>query len=159
TSDHTRPVINIKQEYKFFKVNEVDAFLGKLHIYFSYYAKFSSDDYTWKNRKSFAGYGISDLQKMREIIEEIPASQADFTKKTEELLGFKMDLTDGEKVFEMKDKLYQVAELLENEKVYEYFAYISHHQELSPDLLWLSNAEKNLMACFKDNGPEISLTK
>ena len=159
TSDHTRPVINIKQEYKFFKVNEVDAFLSKLHIYFSYYAKFSSDDYTWKNRKSFAGYGISDLQKMREIIEEIPASQADFTKKTEELLGFKMDLTDGEKVFEMKDKLYQVAELLENEKVYEYFAYISHHQELSPDLLWLSNAEKNLMACFKDNGPEISLTK
>lgn len=159
TSDHTQPAINVKQVYKHFKLNEIQKVLDKLKIYFDYHARFSDDRYSWRNRKSFAGYGVSDLQKMRELIHEIPQVQADFAAKVKKLLGFKMDFSNGEKIFETRDKVYQIINLLENEKIYEYFGIIIKHHEETPDQLWLSNAEKNLIACFKDNGPETSLSK
>lgn len=159
TSNHDEEGINVKQEYNFFKLNEVQPFLDKIDIYFEYYKKFSFDDYLWRIRKPFTGYGISDLQRMREIISEIPAIQDEFSKKVEKLLGFTMDFNSGIKIYEGRDKILQMCEFLDNETVYRYFSNIIQLQESTPDLLWLNNSERNLLTCFKDGGPEISLSK
>ncbi len=159
TSNQTIPGINIKQEFKFFKVNDAQPFIDKLTIYYQYYKKFSLDDYTWRVRKSFAGYGISDLQRIREDIAEIPCVQRDFSKKVEHLCGSHMDFDSGMKIFEGKDKLLQMLSLLDSEKIYQYFSFIIQNQDHSPDLLWLNNAERNLLSCFRETGPETSLSK
>ncbi len=158
-SDRKAPSINVKQEYNHFKMNELQPFLDKLGIYFEYYKKFSLDDYTWKNRHSFAGYSISDMQKMREIIQEIPGVQEKFSKKVEKLLGSKMDFNSGCKINEGGDKIRKMCELLDSERVYQYFSHIIQLKDTTPDLLWLNNSEKNLLTCFKENGPEVTLRK
>ncbi len=159
TSDHTKTSINVKQEFKYFKLSDIQPFLDKLTIYFDYHKKFSFDEYTWRVRKSFAGYAISDLQKIREDIDEIPKVQRDFSKNIEQLCGSSMDFDAGMKIYEGREKLFQMLELLKDEKIYQYFSFIIKHQEHSPDSLWLSNAERNLLSCFRENGPEVSLSK
>lgn len=161
TSDRKREVVSLNQEYRHFTFDKVHEFIDKLKIYFEYHKLFKKTDYVWYNRKSFAGYGISDLQKIRRILEEIPKFEKSLLEKTGKLLGAEMGFRAGEKIYEQKDKLFKLLNLVQDEHVYRYFSHmIAKKDVLSesfPDVLWLSTQEKPLISCFESPGPEITI--
>jgi len=162
TSDRTRETINLNQEYRHFTFDMVHEFSDKLKIYFEYHKRYDKRDYIWYNRKSFAGYSISDLQKMSQILEEIPKFEKDLLEKTEKLLGSEMGLRAGEKIYEQKDKLLKLLNLVQDEQVYRYFSHMIVKKDVLsesfPDILWLSTQGKPMLSCFESPGPETSVS-
>lgn len=161
TCDRTREAISLNQEYRHFSFDTVQKFSDKLKIYFEYHTRFDKTDYIWSNRKSFAGYGISDLQKMRRILKEIPKFEKSLLEKTGKLLGAEMGIRAGEKIYEQKDKLLKLLNLIRDENVYRYFGHMIIKKDVLsesfPDILWLSTQEKPLLSCFESPGPETSI--
>jgi len=162
TSDRNSSIINIKQEYKYFTFDRVHEFVDKLRIYFQYLKKYGDDAYLWKSRRSFVGYGISDLQKMREILDEIPGYDRELAEKAKSIIGTEIGFRDAQTIFAGKDTLREMIDHLDNDVSYEYFKHMVKSRDVVsesfPDNLWLITAQNKLLGCFDDPGPEISLT-
>jgi superfamily I DNA and/or RNA helicase len=161
TSDHLKPSLNLKQEYRYLTFDKLPEFVDKLQAYYEYHQKYASEDYIWRVRKNFAGYGITDLKNMRDILQDIPDFSKKLTEKTKSLLGSEVGVLAGEKIFEGRDQLREMLEYLEDQTVYAYFKHMINTREAIsdsfPDTLWLSTAQNKLMGCFDAPGPEISL--
>ncbi len=162
TSDRDKPAINLRQEYKFFTADVLEGFEEKLRYYFLYHRQFDAEDYPWRNRKRFVGYGIAELQHMRTYLEEIPAFQQKLNKRIEKLLGYGMGVKVAEKIHEGREELSAMLGYLTEERSYRYFRYIINAKEhitaeSFPDQLWLSTLAKTTIGCFDEPGPEMSL--
>ncbi|MFM7850725.1 MAG: AAA domain-containing protein, partial [Flammeovirgaceae bacterium] len=72
-SSPQQPSVSLKQEYPFFKFDSRDDFLRKMRQYCFYAERFSANQYSWKNRKSFAKWLPSDLIEIQKIVREAPA--------------------------------------------------------------------------------------
>ena len=160
-SDRNGPTINIKQEYRNFQYEKIAPFENKLKIYLAYNKKLNKEGYTWRNRKRFAGYGIEDLNKMKAILKEIPIYQEEISEKVKNLLGSNMELKVAEKVYESRENLKEMLRHLNNESIFSMFQHILKVGEITsgshPDVLWLSTVRRDLLGCFEEPGPEISL--
>lgn len=160
-SDRNAPTINIKQEYRIFTYEKISIFENKLKIYLAYHKKLNKEGYTWRHRKRFVGYGIEDLNKMKAILREIPLYQKEISGKVKHLLGSEMELKVAEKVYENRENLKEMLRHLKDDNTFKMFQHILKSREISsgsfPDLLWLSTVRRNLLGCFKEPGPEISL--
>jgi len=160
-SDREAPTINIKQQYRSFPYDEIGSFENKLKYYFAYHKRFNSENYVWKNRKPFAGYGLEDLEKIKAILHDIPAFQDEVSDKVTKLLGSGMELKVAERIYESRENLKEMLRQLKNESTYSKFQHIIKNRDTSkstmPDLIWLSSIRRTLMGCFEEPGPEISL--
>ncbi len=160
-SDRNALGINIKQEYRYFDLEKTASFENNLKTYFAYHKKIDKEGYTWRNRKRFTGYGIEDLNNMKAILHEIPLYQNEISRKVENLLGSGMELKVAEKIYEGRENLKEMLRLLKDDFTYIMFQHVANSKDNSPegipDLQWLSSTKKNLMGCFADSGPEISI--
>ncbi len=161
TSDRKSPTVTLNQEYRSFTFEKVPSFVDKLKIYFEYHKKYDKPEYLWFNRKSFAGLGVTDLQKIRNILKEIPVFEAGLQEKSEQLLGARIGLRIGEKVYEQKEQLLKLLNLVRDEEIYRNFSHMIENREVSsenfPDELWLGIQERHLLTCFDTPGPENSI--
>lgn len=157
TCDFRAPSVHLKQEYKYFDFEKVEEFLPKLKIFTAYANKFNKEDYPWHNRVRFRNYSISDLQRMRTIIEEIPKFQENFAKRAEPLINAKIGLEGFEAIYSKREKIKELLRHLQNKDVYRYFAHMVNFQDKETDFLWLGTMERVIMECFKGPGPEKSL--
>ena len=157
TSDFSKNSINLKQEYKNFHFDKVDAFLPKLRTYTAYANKFNKDDYPWNNRVKFKGYGLSDLKTIKDIIKAIPEYQEEISGKAEDYIHNKLGLEAFEAILAKEEKIKELLKHLDHEKVYKYFRHMIQYQDKETDYLWLGTVERVVMECFKGVGPEISL--
>ncbi|WP_346755696.1 AAA domain-containing protein [Splendidivirga corallicola] len=158
TSDIEAPTINLKQEYRFFKFDELDWFIRKLRSYIQYALTFNKPEHPWFKRKSFHDFGLSDLKKMSDMIKGIPGFQEEVSKRTEEIINARPDLRDCEAILHKEAEINRFLEALENPDVYGYFKNMVTSNERDIDLLWLTNTERVLLDCFKGEGPEVSLS-
>lgn len=157
TSDINGPAIKINQEYKFFNFNDLDTFLRKLKYYAQFHLKFEKSDYPWKERKSFKGFNITDLQTIRKIIDEIPAYQRKMGERLQKLIGYTPALSECEFLLEKEDQVRVFIQLTEDKAVFKYFQHMYEAKESNADPLWLANAERVLMDCYRGEGPEKTL--
>ncbi|MFC2124000.1 AAA domain-containing protein [Bacteroidota bacterium] len=159
TSDIKKPVISIKQDFSNFKIDTIQPFIDKLSFYTSYARKFDTVSYSWKNRKTFKEYTVSDLKQIHEILEDIPAFQKEITDRTNEIIKTKLNIREAEYLLERKEDLGELVTLLDGDITYEYFLHILSNQPQKADLLYLKNLKNNILSCLEDPGPEISLKK
>ncbi|MEO1051100.1 MAG: AAA domain-containing protein [Bacteroidota bacterium] len=157
TSDRNGQVINIKQEYRFFHFDGLHEFIDKLKAYSVYAEDFGRSEYALFNRKSFKGYTLSDLQKIREAIEEIPEYQEQIASSLEEIVQSKLNLEDCLNILNKRNYLVDMLGILSKETVYNYFRHMAEYSDRETDHLWLSNVERITLDCFKGLGPEVSL--
>jgi hypothetical protein len=157
TSDLSKPIINLKQEYNFFKIPEIDEFLGKLKFYVIYAKRFLKDGYPWRVRKNFKDYKVSDLKKILEIIHDIPQYQSEIENKVKEVVKTDISLAEGDAISRKSEEIEQMFELLKDEKTYEYFIHINNTGSKLADNLYLKNIEKNINICWEGAGVEKSL--
>ncbi len=157
TSDLSKPIINLKQEYNFFKIPEIDEFLGKLRFYVIYAKRFLKDGYPWRVRKNYKDYKVSDLKKILEIIDDIPRYQSEIENKVKEVVKTDISLAEGDAISRKSQEIEQMFELLQDKKTYEYFVHINRTGPKLADNLYLKNVEKNVKICWEGAGVEKSL--
>src|SRR5690606_20641232 len=147
--------VNLKQEYQYFKFNELDDFLRKMKSYAGYAEKFVRDRYVWNNRKSFAGLKQSDMNDMIQTVREIPVFQAMIAKKIVGVLPSALSLEDCESLLSREDDILGMLSVLKDEETYTYFLHMLRVPDEETSLLWLANTERVLMSCYEGSGPEI----
>jgi len=157
TSDLNQPTISLKQEYNFFKFNDLPSFIDKLRYYVIYAKKFLKDGYPWRKRKNFKDYTLSDMREIVKIIDEILAFQQWMNSETLKILNSKVSLPEGEVILKKKYDLEQMFDILQNEKIFDHFQFIMSTSPKEADSLYLSNIEKNIYKCFEEPGIESSL--
>lgn len=156
TSLKDYPSINIKQEYRQFNFNEMAQFIGKLRDFTAYARLFDKEDYVWKERQSFAGFGIAELNRIIEASNDVVSYHELLKKETKDIIRIPLDFESCEYILDNKDKIGEMLDLLKGKVVYEYFQYMSPFEK-GVDLLWINNIERVLMECYKGFGPEVSL--
>ncbi|MDQ3534239.1 MAG: DUF4011 domain-containing protein, partial [Bacteroidota bacterium] len=157
TTDINLATINLKQEYQYLKFDDLDTFLRKLKTYAAYSIDFDKEGYAWKDRKSFAGLGISDLKRLIEILIEIPQFRDKIKEQSDKILNFPIDLETAEMLSEKENQIREMLLLLETDKVYQYFRNMIDFPDKETEAQWLSNIEKLVMACFSDKGVEMTI--
>jgi hypothetical protein len=161
TSNRQLPGVSLTQEYRYLPVDRVGPFAEKLRMYFAYARWLNREGAMWSTRKSFAGYGVADLQQMQDILEEIPRYQSAFREHARLLLGSGMSIQEGLRISQGSGELREMLTSLDEEEVYRYFRHmIAARDVLSdsfPDTLWLSTIENTLFGCYSPPGPELSL--
>ena len=157
TSSFNDPTINLKLEYRNFNFNTVEEFLVKLREYTQYGSLFNRTDYPLRDRKSFKGYGISELKKMEGILEELPLLQKEIAEKTTELFGIPIKIEEGQSILSKQATITEMLNLLNDDKVFSFFQNMAEFSDKETNLLWLTNNERVLLDCYKGEGPEISL--
>jgi hypothetical protein len=153
-SDPAQDSINLKQEFQHFTFDKLPAWLKTMKFYLHYASRFKSDDYKWKDRKSFAGFHSGDLKLFREAIENVHQFFQHLTTQLNKHLHVKLDWEQCEGLLEKEPVAKDIRMLLKNEVIYSYFQSMAKEPDEETSSLWLSNVEKNLMGCFDDIGPD-----
>jgi hypothetical protein len=157
TSDLRKPFISLKQEYNYFKFDDLQPFINKLRYYVLYAEKFLKEGYPWRNRKNFKDYSLTDLKEMLGIIEEIPVFKEKLDRETMGVINSRVSLYEGELILNNKAEIRKMFEILADTDVYRHFQNILSVSPDKADHLYLSNLEKNIIRCFDGYGIESSL--
>lgn len=156
-SDPSQETINLKQEYQNFGIDQVDEFTGRLNTYAAYAGRFETADHPWRERRSFAAWGVSDLKMLQEILVGIPSFIQSLSHEVKMLLGITLDWTQLKAFLEEEEAALEITQLLSDEQVYGQFLSILNEPDDDTSTLWLSNIQRNVLDCFLNEGPERSI--
>jgi hypothetical protein len=157
TSDLHGNAINIRQEYQAFPFPTLPDFLRTLRQYVGYENAFGGEQYAWRERKSFSGFGFRELKEIEKAVSDIPAYQKEIQTQFRDLIGVELNLEDAQSLLGREDDILAMIALLKNETIFQYFLAMVDETDDETSLLWFSNVERVLMNCFIDEGPEVSL--
>ena len=155
-SNLQQETITIKQEYKYFAYNKVDNFLRKMKFYVQYSQKFRDEAHPWVDRKSFSHNGVAEMNRMKEMIEQILKYSRSIADKSKEILGEPLSIEECQKMLERKPKIKEMFSLINDKIVYENFVHMSAFPDSETDGTWLTSIERILMECYKGPGAELS---
>ena len=148
--------ITLNQEYRNFKYPEIEGFIEKLYSHFQYFDQLEGKKHFWVEGKSFADFGVSDLVSIQNTVDDIFKFQQELEKELTDLLKQNVDFASAEMIANKPDKLAQLIQNLDKERVYKYFLKITKAPpHITPN--WLLDQERILLQYFKGHGLEIFL--
>jgi superfamily I DNA and/or RNA helicase len=153
-SSHDEASVNLKQEFKFFRLEGIEKFSKIIRTYIPYSLKFDKSDYIWNDRVSFKDMNAGDLKKLIHFLNHIPFFQAQISEQIREKLTASFDMEDFEWYLEREEKIKQMIYLLEDAKTFRNFVYIANK---NTDKDWLLITEQQIVQCFKNEGLEETL--
>jgi hypothetical protein len=157
TSDPEKPAINIRQEYHYFRFEELPQFVRQLKMYANYAAWFEGNDYVWRERKSFSGYTSADEKLIDKAVRDVIAFQRQLTSTIYRLIGTELNLVDSESFLLQEDDVMGMLSILKDQDTYRFFQSMAQESDDETSLLWLSNTERVTLNCFHDAGPETTV--
>ena len=157
TSDLHGETINLRQEYRDFTFSVLPEYLRKLRQYVGYALRFEQDDYLWKDRRSFAGFKLSDQRELETVITDVQAFQREIQDRIQILLPVKLNIEECESLFAKETEILGMIALLKNDTIYSYFQAMAEESDDETSLLWFTNVERMMLNCFEDEGVETSL--
>ncbi|MBO9615533.1 MAG: DUF4011 domain-containing protein [Dyadobacter sp.] len=86
TSDPNAPHADMRSYYRQFRIDTWDGFKRHLKTY-SDYAFLIHPDHPWRNRRSFAAFGMAELRTMENMLSEWPAAFEKQTRAFEQITG------------------------------------------------------------------------
>ncbi len=157
TSDLNKQSVNMKQEYRQFTFHELKPFLNNLRTYVHYANRFDKDSYLFNDRKPFINYSVEDLQKLREIIQGIPAYKRQVEQDLSNVLKSQVDFASCVNLQQRSEDISSLSEYLKDPVSYNFFTHMAALINKDADTLWLSNIERITLECFQAHGPEVTL--
>lgn len=154
TSYPHEPTINIRQEYREFDFNNLQAFTAKLQSFTKYAALFQHPDYVLKKRKSFASFNLQDLRMFEQILIDIPVFQQRIQDEITALLPLVLNLLEYTALHQRKAEAEEMLTLLTDDVVFESFQRMVMERDAETSLLWLQNMERVCLNCFDEPGLE-----
>jgi nitrite reductase/ring-hydroxylating ferredoxin subunit len=157
TSSMTQPVINIKQEYRYFPFSVVSEFINKLKAYALYADKFNDPAYAWYDRRSFSTFTPLDEGEIENKISDVIAYQKQVSEKLFRLTGVALNLRDALTLLQREDEIMGMLGVLKDRDTYRFFQTMIDEGEDETSMLWLANMERVTLNCFEEDGPEVSI--
>ena len=157
TSNINKPSESIRMDYKHFHFDAVPDFASRIRRYAWYSGLYDLTNYPLRNRKSFSGYGLSEMKALKEVLGEIPSYQEWVKKEVKKIVGSELNLEDCLSILSKRHYVVEMLGILKHEEAYRYFRHIMGSPDRETDNLWLSNVERVIMACYHGEGPEVSL--
>ena len=158
TSQIEATSVNVKQEYKYFNFSDMLEPLSRMQRYGEYAFTFRSEEYPLLERNSFSQYDINSLKRMLEFLDEIPRVKEVVEEQTNVVVNHPIQLEECISILSKKERAKELLSLLHNKEVFNFFQQIMQVRTQETDNIWLSDHERNVMACFKEVGVEASLS-
>ncbi|WP_421873267.1 AAA domain-containing protein [Marinoscillum sp.] len=156
SSNPDEPSISLNQEYRQLHYDVIPDFLSKLKRYLDYYERFEQQECFWNEGPSFGHFATQDLLKLKEIVSELPAFEANLKRESSSFSQEELDFESCLHFLTNIEALEQLQSNLDNETVFEYYQHMIANDP-NKDPQWLSNMERTMLQCFKGAGAEISL--
>ncbi len=136
TSSPNQPFLNLKEDYKQFKFNEIDDFLKKFERYLSYSlpcpeggVKQSEEkaspsgggELFWQSRLSFQNRQYSEIAQILKVIQDLHNFVQNLEKESSEVLQNTLSFKELEKISTEKERFQNLLLTIGNEKIYQVF--------------------------------------
>ncbi len=157
SSEFNGPSISLKQEYRHFPMIKAEEFKRKLEVYNNYWLQLNQPEFLWKDRRSFHGYTIKDLNIINNLIDEIKKYADHIVQKASTILKTSVSFDTLEEIINNKEDLLRFVNLTKDPTVYRYFNHQADYKDLNKNQLGLANIERVVLDCYKKEGPEVSI--
>lgn len=155
--DHkAEKIINVKQEYSSFRMNELTEINSKVRSLGMYAGILEKEFNPWRNRKPFVKLPPSALPEIKSILTNIPETLESLSDKVKALTGSALDYYQADIFSKRIADLKLLKSVLENEIVYRYVGAMSEQKKGATDVLWIQNMQRVIDDLFKA-APEISV--
>jgi len=151
--------INIRQEYQYFNFTTLGEFVSKIRRYAQYAALFEKDEHPWRNRKSFAGFQLSDLRAIEKTVSAIPKFQKEIQNTLKKIISISIDLEECDALLQRQPEIEEMLKLVNDDSVFRYFQAMANEKDDETSLLGLQNMERVCMNCFNSAGIESTLQR
>lgn len=157
TSDPNSPHVNLSQEYKSFRMDSWEDFRRKLNTYIQYKLHFPSD-FIWKNRRSFAHFGLSDMKAMERMLSDWPGAYYGQEEAFGLITGLSFERNFIQERPEVLERLNEIESLLDNHVKYDLFrAYLKSDTNSYERLAFIRQVSDSLDGFIAEQGLEMSL--
>lgn len=157
TSSPHQKSIALNQEYRAFKVGELDEFKSTLKNYQRYSKEFDQEDHPWYKRVSFANYTVKDRSLLSECINDIEPYIHVLETVTQKAVGKKILFGDVVEILEHKDNIRHLVSLLKDKQTYTGLTKLIKSEPNRVEKKNIAETEKNLVQFYEGLGPEMSL--
>lgn len=157
SSQRKGPAVDLRQEFKHYKLTDLAPFLRKIKTYIRLSSRLNVPNYAWQERLSFAALGVADQQKIQDTIREVHPFKEEITQRLSTLLQHDIKLETAEYLLSRKEQVQELLEILKEPAVYACFQHMAAFKQGLIDPAWLSKMERNLLQCYIGEGPELSL--
>lgn len=149
TSSLTETHLSVTHEYHVFNRHKIQEFNDKLAWIFAYAKLFDSDSFSLSGRLDFSSFTTSDFSKILHVLKNIPLYQADFSKKTQSLIGHELSIEESTWLLDREKVINDLLSMISPERVYAHFKKFIN---TTTDKDWLYIKEKQVLDCFKSEG-------
>jgi hypothetical protein len=172
TSSPNQPFLNLKEDYKQCKFNEIDDFLKKFDRYFVYQNKLSSSEFAdssavvsvptdhspefWQNRLSFQNLQYSEISQILKVIQDVHNFVQNLEKQSFEIFQKPINFQELEKISGEKERLQNLLLTLGNEKIHQVFSR-NIQEKIKLNTAKISELEVQVSQFFAGQGIEITL--
>jgi DNA polymerase IIIc chi subunit len=171
TSSPNQSYLDLKNEYKSFKFNEIDDFLGKFKRYSppppeGGVSTRNSDSKAlpsgaggavfWQSRLSFKNRQYSEISTIIKTIEEVIDFVQNLDKESTETLQKLINLQELALIFTEKEEIKNLLSIIENDKIYQVFSR-NIQEKLKLTASKINELEKEVASFFAGQGIEITL--
>jgi hypothetical protein len=157
SSDPHAASVNLKQEYKFFPMGELENFKRKLRVYHNYRKHLNKEGFPWRDRRPFNNFDFKDLKIIDQLIDEIVEYSKEITNKAGSLLKTQVTFETLEEVTSNRDNIIKFLSLVKEPQVYRFLIHQLDFKDVQNNQLGLANIERVVLDCFKKEGPEVSI--
>ncbi len=172
TSSPNQPFLNLKEDYKQCKFNEIDDFLKKFDRYFVYQNKLSSSEFAdssavvsvptdhspefWQNRLSFQNLQYSEISQILKVIQDVHNFVQNLEKQSFEIFQKPINFQELEKISGEKERSQNLLLAIGNEKIYQVFSR-NIQEKIKINTAKVSELEAQVAQFFAGQGIEITL--
>ncbi len=171
TSSPNQPFLDLKNEYKSFKFNEIDDFLMKFGQYVFYNNRLAeplsvspktySETTTtpssfWQQRLSFENRQYSEISTIIQTIESVVDFVQNLEKQSVEIVKNSINFNDLASISSDKETIKKLISTIENDKVYQVFSR-NIQEKIKLTTSKISELEGEVATFFAGQGIEITL--
>ncbi|MBC7408406.1 MAG: DUF4011 domain-containing protein, partial [Arcicella sp.] len=162
TSSPNLPSLNLKEDYKQLKFNEIGDFLKKFERYFVYEITLNQADENgnntlfWQSRLSFQSRQYSEISPILKIIQDTHDFAQNFETQSLEILQNPLSLIELEKISVEKEQFQNLLLTITNEKIYQVFSR-NIQEKIKLNTSKIEELEAQVAHFFAGQGIEITI--
>lgn len=154
TSDYGEEGIDLTQFYRFFKLDEQDAFLSDFEQYQYYYRKFQVASSFWLHRVNFAEMGPEAVRGVSGTFQELSSVKQTAKKDLDSMLADTFEYGLIYQSFQQKEKIETLMKTINSPEIFEKFKVFMSKDPAELDRLWLENKVDMVRKLLSEEGVE-----
>ncbi|TDE08544.1 AAA domain-containing protein [Dyadobacter psychrotolerans] len=159
TSDQSGLKVDLSAQYKTFRLDQWDDYKRRLKV-FAKYSLYINAAHPWADRKSFADFGLSELQVIEKMLADWPSAYHQQSMAFTEISGrpYSQLLTDNRK--EVLERLEDITGLVTDDVTFSLFkSYLASDLNTHERLSFVRQVTESLEGFLAEDGIEFSLER